>query len=297
MKILLKEFRAEFLTASVLPVIAAVVLANHETGSFSMPLFCLTLAGAVFLHLGTNIANDYYDHLSGDDAANTEYVRPFTGGSRLIQEERIQPPVVLAMSIFFFTAALLVGVILLMIRGPIILAFGLAGLFLGFFYTAPPFHLANRGLGEIAVGIGFGLIPLGAYFVQTGAVSVRCVVATLPLALFTTAIILINEFQDFKADGIAGKRTLVVRLGRKNSVYLFALVIFSAFLPVIVGTIAGLMPPSTLIVLLSLPLAVKAVANAGRHYDDPEKLSPSNGLTIACQALTGILLAAAYIIS
>jgi len=112
LKTWLKELRAEFLPASILPVLVAGSLAYYEEGTFDAYLFSLTLLGVAFMHLGTNVANDYYDHISGNDILNKDYVRPFTGGSRLIQEGMISPRAVLATAVSFFAAATIVGIFL-----------------------------------------------------------------------------------------------------------------------------------------------------------------------------------------
>ncbi len=289
--------RAEFLTASILPVTLATAAVRYDTGSWDLTLYLLTLAGAVFLHLGTNTANDYYDHISGADEANTEYARPFTGGSRLIQEGAISPAAVLLMAVLFFSAAAAAGVFLFLHAGPVIILFGSIGIFLGFFYTAPPVRLAARGLGEIAVFTGYWLIGLGTYFVQTGSVDFPAAAAAVPLGLLTTAIIIINEFQDTNSDRSAGKKTLVVRLGRKNAVWLFAFVIFGASVPIVTSVFTGDAPRMTLIALAGLPLAVKAVVTASKAYDSPDTLRSANGSTVICHLATGILLVIAYMIS
>ncbi len=296
-KIILRELRAEFLTASILPVTLATAAVRYDTGSWDLTLYLLTLAGVVFLHLGTNTANDYYDHISGADEANIEYARPFTGGSRLIQEGSISPGTVLTMAIAFFSAATTAGVFLLFYAGPIIILLGIVGIFLGFFYTAPPIRLAARGLGEIAVFAGYWLIGPGTYIVQTGDLTLHSMIGALPLGMLTTAIIIINEFQDMNADRSAGKKTLVVRLGRKNAVWLFALVILGASVPIITGVIAGYAPRITLIGLISLPLAIKAVVTAATSYNSLDTLKSANGSTVICHLATGILLIIAYIIS
>ncbi|MBN1164373.1 MAG: prenyltransferase [Candidatus Krumholzibacteriota bacterium] len=296
-KILLRELRAEFLTASVLPVILAGALVRQETGTWNPSLFFLTLAGVICLHLGANTANDYFDHLSGNDASNREYIRPFTGGSRLIQNKLISPAIVLTMSLAFFCAALAVCFFLYRERGPVVIILGLIGLLLGYFYTAPPLRFAHRGLGELAVGLSYWLIGIGTYFVQTASFSLQVFVATLPLALMTAAIIIINEFPDSKADALVGKKTLVVRWGRKRSIFLFQAVIISGYLPILAGTIGRLMPPLTLIGLLSLPLAAKAIATLRTRYDRPEQLAPASASTIICHLVTALLLTAAYLIS
>jgi 1,4-dihydroxy-2-naphthoate octaprenyltransferase len=81
--IIIRELRAEFLPASAMAVFLGAAAAHARTGAFDLLLFALTLAGVVFIHLGTNVVNDYFDHRSGNDSFNTEFVRPFTGGGRI----------------------------------------------------------------------------------------------------------------------------------------------------------------------------------------------------------------------
>jgi len=297
-KVLLKELRAEFLTASVMPVVVSALIARHETGLFDPLLFALTLAGAVFLHLGTNVANDYYDNRSGTDVVNRDFVRPFTGGSRLIQEGLITPRAVLTLAIVLFAAGAAVGVVLTALAGPVILLLAAAGIVSGYFYTAPPFKFAHRGFGEFLVGLNFGLlIFIGTYYVQARTVSAGCIVASLPLTLLVTAIILINEFQDSAADALVGKRTLVVRTGNRSAVWVFGAVAAAAYAPIAAGTVLRIMPPPTLIGLATLPLMAKAVLTARSSYDAPQRLTPANALTITSHLLTGILLAVGYLLA
>jgi 1,4-dihydroxy-2-naphthoate octaprenyltransferase len=295
--VIVRELRTEFLTASVIPVMLAATVAYTETGRLDWPLLLLTLAGAAFLHIGTNVANDYYDHLSGNDLVNVRYVRPFTGGSRLIQEGLITPRAVFTISLAFFTAGIVIGVILSVLRGPVILLFGAAGLVSGYFYTAPPIRFAHRGLGEGIVGINFGvLIGIGTYYVQTGRISSSAVLASLPLSLLVTSIIVINEFQDSEADARVGKRTLVVRLGLRRSVWLYAAISFGAYIPIIAGVVAGLFPPLVIIGCITAPVLFGAVMRARRYYDTPGGLAPANAATIVSHALTGILMAGGFLL-
>jgi 1,4-dihydroxy-2-naphthoate octaprenyltransferase len=288
----LRELRAEFLTASIVPVILAAAVARYETGGIDPLLFVLTLAGVVFLHLGANTANDYFDHLSGNDALNVDYVRPFTGGSRLIQQGLISPGSVIVTSILFFAAALTIGVVLTMIRGPLVLALGLAGVLFGFFYTAPPLSFASRGLGELTVGLSFGVLAVsGTYFVQTGTVTAGCIVASLAPTFLIIAVIVINEFQDSSADARVGRRTLVVRAGTRKAVALYGAVILLSYVSIIIGTAADLLPPLTLIALATAPLALKAIATARAHHASPAALAPANALTIIIHLSCGLLMA------
>ena len=296
--ILIKELRAEFLPGSVMPVLLGVAMAYARTGNFEALPFALTLAGVVFIHLGTNVANDYFDHLSGNDALNTQFVRPFTGGSRLIQDRLLSPRAVLTLSISLLAAAVAIGVALAFMRGPYILLLGAIGIASGFFYVAPPLNLASRGFGECFIGLNFGvLIVAGSYFVQTRSVSVESIVASLPLAILIVAVVFINEFQDMDADARAGKRTLVVRMGLSKATFAYGFIVLSAFLPVIVGVAAGLMPRTTLLALGALPFALKAIVVAREHYASPKELTPANALTIVSHTLTGVLLIVGYLIA
>jgi 1,4-dihydroxy-2-naphthoate octaprenyltransferase len=278
-------------------VFLGAAIAHARTGSFDALLFALTLAGVVFIHLGTNVANDYFDHLSGNDALNTQFVRPFTGGSRLIQEKLLSPRSVLALSIVLLAAAAAIGAVLAALRGPVIALLGAFGIASGIFYVAPPVRLAARGFGELFIGLNFGvLIVTGSYFVQTRSVSWESLTASLPLAVLIAAVVFINEFQDMNADARTGKRTLVVRMGLRKASGIYGVIMLGAFVPTAAGAASGIMPRTTLLALGVLPLALKAIAVARARYGSPKELAPANALTIVCHALTGALLTVGYLL-
>lgn len=296
--ILVKELRAEFLPGSVFPVLLGTAIAHARTGAFDPFLFALTLSGVVLIHLGANVSNDYFDHLSGNDALNTQFVRPFTGGSRLIQDGLISPRAVATLSIALLAAAAAVGAVLAALRGPYILLLGAIGIVSGVFYVAPPVRLASRGLGELVIGLNFGVLAVaGSYFVQTRSVSLESVVASLPLAILIGGIVFINEFQDMNADALAGKKTLVVRMGLPRAAFVYGWIMLASFAPTIIGVAAGLMPRMTLIALAALPFALKAIEIARGRYGAPKEMAPANALTIVCHTLTGALLTAGYLIA
>ena len=293
-----KELRAEFLPASVTPVLLGTAIAHARTGQFDGALLALTLAGVCLIHLASNVANDYFDHLSGNDVLNTQFVRPFTGGSRLIQDGLISPRTVLVMSLVLCAGAIAVGAVLTALRGPYIVLLGAIGIIGGFFYVAPPLSFAKRGLGEIVIGLNFGVLTvIGAHFVQIRSVSAESLVASLPLAGLISAVVFINEFQDMNADARVGKRTLVVRMGLPKAARFFAVLAFVSYAPIVVGVILRLMPPTTLLGLGTAPLMLGAVLKAQRKYGSPKELAPANALTVASHMLTGLLMAAGYLMA
>lgn len=298
LKIWVKELRAEFLTASITPVLLGAAIAYSRDGVFDGLLFTLTLAGIVFIHLASNVSNDYFDHLSGNDTLNTQLVRPFSGGSRLIQEGLISPRTVLGISITLWAASIAVGAVLIALRGPVVLLFGAVGILCGYFYVAPPIYFAKRGLGELVVGLNIGLLPvIGAYYVQTGTVTRESLVAALPLFGLMAAMLFINEFPDMNADARVGKRTLVVRMGRLKASRLYAVLTLASYAPLVAGVATRMMPTATLLGLIPIILILKAIDTTRKNYASPKKLAPANALTILSHFLTGLLIAAGYLIA
>ena len=298
LKIYIEELRAPFFTASVIPVILGTAIAWEQAGRIVWLLFVLTLIGGMLLHAGANVANDYFDYLSGTDDVNVEYVRPFTGGSRMIQNGIMTPREVLAESLVLYALAGGIGLYLTWVCGPMILVLGAIGAFSGFFYCAPPFKLVHRGIGEFFIGLNFGvLMTLGAYYVQAGKLAMEPLAASIPVALLIIAVLYINEFQDEAADRAVGKNHLVVRLGKKNAVIGYAIVMLTVYISIAVAVIAGWLNPWALLGLAALPPATIAIVIAGRNYDDSKALAPANALTVASHLVTGLALTAAYIIA
>jgi 1,4-dihydroxy-2-naphthoate octaprenyltransferase len=294
---LLEEIRAPFLTASIIPVLLGTAIAWTRTGGFHSGHFILTLLGGVCLHAGTNIANDYFDHVSGNDEANTEYVRPFSGGSRLIQTGRLAPREVLIESLVFFALSSLIGLYLAWAIGWPIITLGLIGLVSGFFYCAPPFKFVYRGLGELLVGLNFGvLMTLGAYFTQTGSFSLEAAVASLPIGILIAAVLYINEFPDYNADKKVGKNTLVVRLGKEIGVSFYLFLMALVYIVIAGSVIFRLVSPFALLGFFTLPLAIPAMKTARQNFADPQALAPANAGTIMVHLLTGVLLIIGYLL-
>lgn len=290
-----REPRAPFFTASVVPILLGTAIAWAGAGMIHWGYFLLTLIGGIFLHAGTNILNDYFDHKSRNDEVNREYVRPFSGGSRMIQLGLLTPLEVLVGGLLFFLAGGLIGLYLVWTRGLFILALGVFGVLSGMFYSGRPFNWGSRGIGEGLVGLNFGvLMTLGAYYVQAQRISLEAVVAGIPVALFIAAVLYINEFPDYHADREVGKRTLVVRLGRQKAVTGFIVLIAAIYLSVLVGVLAGVLPAVALGGLATVPLSVKAIRYTRVYYERSFELAPANALTVMGHLTTGLLLTLAY---
>lgn len=293
----LKAMRVPFFTASVIPVIVGGCVAWWQTGQFHWGLFVLTLIGMMAVHAGSNMINDYFDHLTENDDRNTEFSM-FSGGSRVIQEGLVSAKAERNAALIAFALGGGIGLYLAYMRGWEILAIGVAGMFLAYFYTSPAVCIVATGLGELAIALGFGVLPvLGAYFVQCRTFSWEAFWLSLPVSSLIAAVLYINEFPDFNSDRAVQKNTLVVRLGKRNALWGYLFLMLFPYIVIVAGVLSKALPYPTLLVLLTLPLAIKALANAWKNYGETPKLLPSNGLTIVTHLTTGILLAAGTVIS
>ncbi len=291
------KVRAPFFTATIIPVCLGAAIAWAHTGAFHWGYFLLTLIAAVSLQAGTNMTNDYFDYVWGSDEINTEFVNPFTGGSRLIQMGVVEPRRILWEGIGYFVLGSLIGLGLTLTRGMGVLWLGLIGVFSGYFYTAPPFRLAGRGVGELLIGLCFGpLMVAGSYYTQTQTVSPEAVVAALPVGVLIALVVWINQFQDMKADAAVGKRHWVARLGRRRSTLVYGVSLGLTYLLLMFGVLLADVTPFALAGLLTVPAAITAYRVAREHYDDPQALVPANAATIQIHLRTGLLITLGYLL-
>ena len=245
--------RPMFLTASVLPVLLGTAWGIHVAGSADWSAFVLAVLSIALVHAGINVLNDVYDDLNGTDRINDERIFPYTGGSRFIQNEILNVRQMRRWSYLLLTTAGVTGAILFFNKGPMILAFGLAGIALGTLYSMPPLQLSARGLGELAVGLGFGLLPVvGAAWLQSGRFEWGAVVLAIPVSAWVANILLANELPDIQADARVGKRTLAVRLGYSGVAIVYGLLTLIALIATIMAVLYASLSPW----ILALPLAL-----------------------------------------
>jgi len=283
--------RLPFLTATLVPVflgIAAAALDRH----FSWWLALLTLVGAISVHLGLNVANDFFDARSGADEVNVTPTM-FSGGSRVIQYGLVTEQQMLGLAAACYALAISIGIALTAVTGIGLLWLGAAGVLLSWFYTAPPLRLVHRGLGELAVALGFGpIMVLGAYFVETGRYAWRPAILSIPVALLVMLILYANEIPDRIADARVGKRTLVVRMAPAIVLRGYAVGAALAYAAFVAGVAARVLPPPTLLALLTIPLAWRTLQGLREHYDDPYEVMPALQTNILLHLATGLLLVA-----
>jgi 1,4-dihydroxy-2-naphthoate octaprenyltransferase len=289
--------RAPFFTASAIPVLVGTALAWNLTGKFSFYKFALTLVGVPLFNAGTNLANDYYDHKTGNDEINTS-LTPFSGGSRVIQNEVVPAKHVLIGSFFFFGLGSIIGLYLNAVTpGNLILFLGIFGFLSGFLYTFTPILIGYRGWGEFLVGLNLGTLTIiGTCYVQAHTLSWAVFWVSLPIGFLVAAILYINQFPDYEADKAVNKRHWVVRLGKKNAVYGYYFLISATYLVIAGSVIFKVVTPFALISFLTLPLAIGAVKILKLNYDKIAELIPAQAKTIQMHLFTGLLLSLGLVV-
>jgi 1,4-dihydroxy-2-naphthoate octaprenyltransferase len=191
----------------------------------------------------------------------------------------------------------LAGLWLMSHSAPQLLYIGLAGLFIGWAYSAPPFKLNSRGLGELSVTAGILCISVGADFVQRKGFAAAPFIAGLSYALLTANLLYINQFPDRTADTAAGKLHWVARLPVQQARWGYVLIVVLAYAWLLLSVLQGWLPMLALLAVLALPLSIHAARQLLRHAAQPQQLSDAIKLTIGAIMAHGALLSLALFLS
>jgi len=283
--------RLPFLSATIVPILLGATVASRYV-SVDWFYFALTMLGGSLLHIGTNTSNDYFDHTSGTDEANYNYMVPFSGGSRSIQMGLISAKGMLYLSMITFALSGLIGIPLIIKAGINILYLGFIGFLSGFFYTAPPFRFASRkGIGELLIGLNFGpLMVVGSFLVQTSGDLTHvfeAALAGIPIGLLVAAIVYVNQFPDHDGDKATGKNNLVVVFGPEKARIGYVLLVVGAFVSIIVMALNGIFPMLSLITLFTSIISVYTIRTLYKYYNN-RLLQPANAGTIGLHFITGV---------
>ena len=213
--------RPRTLVASLSPVCIGASLALREVDEVSWILVCLCLAFAMFMQVGANFANDYYDFVKGaDDERRLGPARSVASG--------VVSPFVMRMAGFGTLAfGFALGLLLMELSGAgwPLLWVGVASVFCAWAYTAGPWPLAYHGLGDVFVVLFFGLVATGVtHYVLVHKAGLDWIPewwVGLSVGFIINNLLVVNNHRDADEDAACGKRTLVARFGRKFGVVLY----------------------------------------------------------------------------
>lgn len=260
-----------FLFAGLLPYLLGTAWAYGMFGLFDATAFWSGLAGVACAVVGVEAFNEFFDARMGTD-------RVFNPADL--------PPVsdaVLWLGVAAFAAALAVGSYLTLRNGWPILVFALLGGAAAIFYEAPPIRWVYRGLGEAVIAFSYGpAMVLGSLYLQTRILSWDAAWASLVPGLLVMALAVVNAIPDFHQDRLVGKRNLVVRIGRRQAVWLYVILAGTGLLIAPIGVIFGAFPKTCLAALLALPLLVLSARYAIGSYESPRRFIPAVRSILAC---------------
>ncbi len=279
--------RLRTLPAAIAPVLVGTALAGSD-GDFDGWAFAFALLGALFIQVGTNLSNDYSDARRGADTEDR------LGPVRVTAGGLVPPRQVLIATYVSFALAVLCGVYLVVVAGPVLLAIGAASIVAGVLYTGGPRPYGYEGLGELFVFLFFGIVAVsGSYYVQVQRLPWQVLALAVPVGLLASAILVVNNVRDVDTDRRAGKRTLAVRLGRDRARRLYAAMLAGAFLALI-GVGLGLCF-WVLLPWVAAPLAVRLVHTVQTRTDGPS-LNGALAATGVLQLVFCLLLSAGVLL-
>ncbi len=282
--------RPRTLPAAVAPVLVGTALAGSEE-VFHPVRFVAALVGSVFIQIGTNLSNDYSDARRGADTEDR------LGPVRVTAGGLMPPRTVLVGTYVAFGVAVAAGAYLTAVAGWQLLVVGIASILAGVLYTGGPRPYGYEGLGEVFVFLFFGVVAVvGSYYVQTEDLRWEAFALSVPVGLLAAAILVVNNVRDIETDRRAGKRTLVVKLGRDLARRLYAGMLALAFAAPVAIWLAGGLSAWLLLSLAALPLAPPLARTVAARTDGPA-LNGALAGTGRLLALFSILLAAGVLLS
>jgi 1,4-dihydroxy-2-naphthoate octaprenyltransferase len=286
------ETRPQFLLLSVVLAFLGTLIAWYD-GAFRLDYALLAFIGLLLCHISVNVLNDYCDYRSGIDL---EVKRtPFSGGSGILPPAQLKPRQVFWFGLICFLLAIPIGVYFVITRGWLLLPLLLVGAVCILLYT--PF-LTKLGWPEWAPGLGMGTLPiLGFYFIQTATYTLPAVIASIPSGILVHNLLLLNEFPDAEADRKGGRKTSPITMGKARASVLYSVLTVIVYLWIIGAVVAKLMPLFSLMALLTLPFAIKAIRGTLRHREGISELVPAMSNNVLVVLLTQLLLGVGYILA
>lgn len=217
--------RPKTLTASLIPIIACIGLVMSEGFIINWEIVLCAVLSSFFIQIGTNLVNDAKDAQKGADTEER------IGPKRVTQQGVFTYKQVMTAAGLCFFISVLFGLYLVFKGGLPIVIIGLVSVFMGYAYTAGPYPLAYKGLGDLFVILFFGLVAVGGvYYLLTGTYQISAFILGLQIGLLSTILIAINNLRDIETDSKVNKKTLAVRLGVKLSKVWVIFLIVSPFL-------------------------------------------------------------------
>ena len=285
--------RANFLPLTVVIVFAGLAAAFYSHHVLNGIDGLLILVGALLTHASVNAFNNYFDYRSGIDRRTKK--TPFSGGVEILVEGKMSPPSAFMVALLSLVGAGLVGIYFLVRLFNVLLPIVIYGLFVIVLYT--PVLAKVHGISEIVAGTGFGLMGLGTYVTQTGLIDGPGIAVFVPVTILVALLLFLNEFPDSDVDPAAGRRHLVILLGKKKAAWVYVAGLAATYISIVLAVLVGSSPIPVLISLATTPIAYKAGRIALKSYNHAPALVPAQGFNVIVILTTILLIAIGYAIA
>lgn len=287
-KYLFGPMRPPFLILAPACVLVGLGSAYLETGQINWFYFVLTLIAGISAHISVNAFNEYFDYKTEVDTRTQR--TPFSGGSGTLQAHPELAKSTLAMAWITLAIPGFIGLYFMYIWNWTALPIGILGLVLLYAYTV--WMVYQPALCLIAPGLGFGpLMVLSTHFALTGTFTWPALIASLVPFFLVSNLLLLNQFPDVEADRSVGRRHYPILLGRTTSAYIYIAFLIAAYMVVVVGVFFRLLPPFSLLALLTVVFAVQIIRNVLKNSENMPALLPAMGQNVIVNLLTPVLLA------
>ena len=269
-----------------------VILNWQQNSSIDVLDAILTFAGVMALHASVDLLNDFWDFKRGIDTKTPK--TKMSGGTGVLPEGLLKPSSVYRVGIAFLIIGTIIGGYFVVTDGIIIaVILGFAILSIYFYST----KIVDSGLGEFFVAVKGSMIVIGAFFIQSGQITMESILAGIVVGSLSSLVLFIASFPDHDADKSQGRKTLVIAVGKKKAVHVFWIFPLISYCAIVAGVLSGLFPVITLISFLSIPLMIKSGFGLKKNYDSVDELVPFMSSTLMFSRITGVLFVLSFLIS
>jgi len=284
----MQAIRPFSLTANIIPVLLAAMIAlTFYKGQIQWSYFTIIVICGMMFQLAGNLLSEYYDFANKVDRAETY------GSSRILVDGLLPPKSILNAGRLILAVGFALGLFLVYVRGINILILGMSGAAAVYFYTAKPFRLKYNALGDLIIFLFFGpLLVLGAFYGLTGSFGLykEIILISIPVGFLVVGILHANNTRDIMHDTQAQIKTLASVIGIEFSIFEYYFLVIGAYLAVIMFVAFGLLKPWSLLVLVSLPPALKNLKSISKaEVQKPELIVGLDVTTAQHHMLFGLL--------
>lgn len=253
--------------------------------------FSLFLIACLLIQAATNLFNEYFDYKHGLDKIDSE------GISGSIVKGKLSAKEVMNGAILLYMVSLILGIILTLMTSYYIFLVGIICMLTGYFYTGGKYPIAYSPFGEVVSGLFMGTIIISlAFYFQTGYINIDIILVSLPIFLMIAAILLANNIRDLENDKESGRRTYAILVGRDNAIKTLAASFVLVYLLNIIFSITKYGSISYLLVLVTIPLAIKIIKGFKANNNN-KTMAPYMLLTAKLTIFIGFIMSLANIIN